>query len=126
MVRTSLKRMKAISDTYAQEEEAKKEDEKYMSPEKIEEKKPEPVVPPKKQKTGKAYLANMGKFKLLDSDLKARLEAIGNLASEFELYLALVQHEANEFGGDGKSDEKVDEHVIKTEVIEVVANISQN
>ena len=55
---------------------------------------PAPVV----EKDQKVYLANLGKFKLLDNDLKLRLESIGNLATEFEICLALVQHEANEFG----------------------------
>jgi len=69
---------------------------------------------------------NQNKLKQFDHDLKLRLESIGNLANEFELYLALTQHEENEFGELGENKEKVDEHIIKTEVIDVVAQISEN
>ena len=70
-------------------------------------------------------MANKGKFKALDHDLQTRLEIIKNLASEFELYLILVQHEANEFGDTSKYGEKVCEQMIKTEVIDVVTQISK-
>lgn len=71
-------------------------------------------------------MANAGKLRAFDHDLNLRLEHIRNQASELELCLTLVQHEANEFGNPRKNGEQVCEQLIKTEVMDVVTHISQN
>lgn len=106
--RRSTKRLKLLSDQYNNDEEDIE----------IDKKKDSGLI----NKIGMVFASNYEKLRTMDQDLKHRYDSIHQLTCQFEMYIAVIQHEANNFD---EMNSDLYEQMIKTDVIELIKFISQ-